>query len=211
MRGRGTDLKRSLREDEMKQLITYRGKIVFDPEDRSNKHKKQGSWKKIAMVFIKGEICQYYGWFLKRRFNLILQPPMRGAHVSFINDRWADFDGKNEAEKLALWKEVKKKWDGKYINITVDVSDLKTMSDGEHWWFILDQDHRGQLHDIRAELGLGRPYYGLHMTIGKAVDTKPAIDNEHTTDRNNARRAMSMNLEHSRWIYSSIKKKFIKN
>lgn len=190
----------------MKQLITYRGKIIFDPVDKTNKHKKQASWKKVAMVFIKGDICDYYAWFLKKRFNLNLQSPQRGAHVTFINDRVDDIDGATRAQKEAKWNEIKKKWDGKYVDITIDLSKLEDISDGEHWWFIVDHDHREELHSIRRELGLGRPYYGLHLTIGRAVNTKPSIDDEDTADKNNAAKATLMNEEHSMYINDLIKK-----
>lgn len=190
---------------EKNNLVTYRGKIIFDPKDITNKHSRQSSWKKVAMVFIKGDICEYYSWFLRKRFNLILQRPIRGAHVSFISDRLDDISGKNKSEKLAKWNKVKNKWNGKYIDITINVDNLKTMSDGEYWWFIVDHDHRDELQGIRNELGLGKPYYGLHMTIGRAVDTKPP-----NKDNNSAARAKSMNLYHSQYINGLINKKIIK-
>lgn len=30
--------------------FTLKGTIIFDPKDKTNKHKNQASWKKIAMV-----------------------------------------------------------------------------------------------------------------------------------------------------------------
>ena len=40
----------------MKNEITYRGRIIFDPKDKTAKHKAQASWKKIAMVVFDGDI-----------------------------------------------------------------------------------------------------------------------------------------------------------
>ena len=37
-----------------------------------------------------------------------------------------------------------------------------------NWWFTVVEESRKPLHDIRGEVGLGRPYWGLHMTIGSA-------------------------------------------
>ena len=66
--------------------INITGKIQFDVEDKTKKHKNQASWKKMAMIFIDGDITEYYSWFLERRYKLILNKPLRGGHISFIND-----------------------------------------------------------------------------------------------------------------------------
>jgi hypothetical protein len=150
--------------------ITLEGKIVFDVSDETTKHKNQSSWKKIAMVFIQGDLCPYYAWFIERRFNLVLNKPLRGAHVTFINDSVKEISNngkltKDEVNKL--WEEVKKKWNGKKININLS---LDPRTDNKHWWLKIPQEDRGELHAIRAELGLGKPFWGLHMTIGYAND-----------------------------------------
>jgi hypothetical protein len=161
------------------------GKIVFDPKDKTKKHKSQASWKKVAMVVFEPDlrskldgITGYYAWFIKKRYNLILNPPLRGAHVTFINDREADMNGK--------WEKVKSKWNGKEIKLTIS---LEPRTDDKHWWVIVPHECREQLHDIRAELGLGRPYFGLHMTIGLANEK---------------------NIDHSKYIHGLIKKGYIK-
>ena len=60
----------------MKETITLSGKIGFEPEDYTRKQKNQSSWKKVAMVFIDGDVCEYYSWFLQRRYNIILNKPL---------------------------------------------------------------------------------------------------------------------------------------
>jgi len=40
--------------------IKLSGKILFDPDDKTKKHKNQASWKKIDMIFLDGDICEYY-------------------------------------------------------------------------------------------------------------------------------------------------------
>jgi len=104
------------------------------------------------MVFFEGDVAEYYAWFIKKRYNLILNKPLRGAHISFIND-----------------------------------STPKT--NDEHWWLNIPHEEREQLQSIREELGLGRPYFGMHMSIGY-VNEK--------------------NLPHSKYIHDLIKKGFIK-
>jgi hypothetical protein len=148
--------------------ITVEGKIMFDVSDETTKHKNQSSWKRIAMVFIQGDLCPYYAWFIERRFNLVLNKPLRGAHISFINDSIKEISNNGQlsnAEVNKLWGEVKKRWDSKKITISLDV-DPET--DGKHWWLRVSHNERELLHGIRAELGLGRPFFGLHMTIGYA-------------------------------------------
>jgi hypothetical protein len=135
------------------------------------------------MVLIDGEIAEYYAWFIYKRYSLPLNRPLRGAHVTFINDRALDMNGK--------WDEVKKKWDGKEIEVILSI-DPRTDSDDVkskgHWWLNIPEEHRTQLHDIRKELGLGRPYWGLHMALGYA---------------NNK------NIAHSKYIHRLIKNKYI--
>jgi hypothetical protein len=43
-----------------------------------------------------------------KRYNLILNKPLRGAHISFINDSMRDLthNGKTEEEALSLWGSV---------------------------------------------------------------------------------------------------------
>ena len=65
-------------------------------------------------------------------------------------------------------------WNGKKINIVLD---LDPRTDGRTWWLNIPHDERGGLQAIRDELGLGRPYFGMHMSIGYA---RPGIMEEHS-------------------------------
>lgn len=173
----------------MTDRITVTGIIGFEPENKTNKHNNQASWKKIAMVFIDGNISDYYAWFVKKRYNLILNKPLRGAHISFINDSMKDLtqNGVKSVEEVeALWEAVKKKWDGKEIPIVLDLS---PKTNDEHWWLNIPHDERGLLQSIREELGLGRPFFGMHMSIGYANEK---------------------NIHHSKYIHDLIKKGLIK-
>ena len=40
------------------------------------------------------------------------------------------------------------------------------MGNGKHWWMIIPHEERELLHSVRKELGLEKPYFGLHMSIG---------------------------------------------
>lgn len=171
----------------MNTITTY-GTIVFDLENKTNKHRLQSSWKKTAFVLIGDDACQYYSWFLKKRYNLILNQPLRLSHISFINDSMRDFRQNgtvSDADIELKWEATKKKWNGQIIPIVLDVS---PKTDDRSWWLNVPNDERVLLHDIRAELGLGRPYFGIHMSIGYA--------NER-------------NIEHSTYIHDIIKKGFI--
>lgn len=173
----------------MKDRITLTGKIGFEPEDKTNKHLSQSSWKKIAMVFIEGDVCEYYAWFLQKRYNITLNKPIRGAHVSFINDSMRDLtqnNDKSEEEILQLWEDVKTKWDGKEIDIVLD---LNPKTDDRIWWLNIPNEEREGLQAIRNELGLGRPYFGMHMSIGYANEK---------------------NIEQSVYIHELIKQGFIR-
>ena len=168
----------------MKNIIKVKGRIKFDPENKTNKHNNQATWKRVAMVLIDGELAEYYAWFINKRYNLPLNRPLRGAHITFINDRSSEMNGK--------WEEVKKKWDGKEIEVVLDIdprTDSARDNSSGHWWLNIPEEYRGELHGIRAELGLGRPYWGLHMALGYAN---------------------SKNLGHSKYIHGLILNGFIK-
>jgi hypothetical protein len=173
----------------METKITLVGKIRFEPENRTKKHNAQSSWKRVAMVLLSGDVCEYYAWFIQKRYNLVLNKPLRGAHISFINDSIKELscNGTKTIEQIdADWEAVKKKWDGKEIPVILD---LNAATDDKHWWLRVSPQYRDRLHGIRAELGLGQPFFGLHMTIGYANEK---------------------NIEHSKYIHNLVKKGFIK-
>ena len=86
------------------------GKIEFDPVNVTKKHNKQASWKKTAMVKFDCDIWEYYSWFLKKRFNLYLNKPLRGTHLTIINDK---FDPETEY----LYDQGRQLFHGKEIRI----------------------------------------------------------------------------------------------
>ena len=159
----------------MKHTIKIRGKIKFDPIDKTKKQTKQGSWKKVAMVIFDGDLPEYYAWFLKKRYNLTLNKPLRNSHITFINDRESDMNGK--------WKEIKEKYQAKEIEIVLSIDSITNSRSPGHWWLNIPEEDRAELHDLRSELGLGIPYWGLHMSLGYAN---------------------YKNLSHSKYIYKLI-------
>ena len=72
------------------EKILLTGRIEFEPENVTKKQNLQASWKHVAMVLFDGDITDYYAWFIKKRYNLILNKPLRGGHVSFINDSFKE-------------------------------------------------------------------------------------------------------------------------
>lgn len=185
----------------MENTIKIKGRIKFDPPDRTNKHKKQSEWKKIAMIELYGDLCEYYAWFIKKRYSINLHKPLRKAHITFINDRTSDMNDK--------WEEVKNKWHNKEIEVVLNVEPRTDSAEGKgrttyNWWLNVPNEEREQMHNIRAELGLGRPYFGLHMTIGRAVNFVPEGKFEEGVVR-----AKEMNVEQSIYIHNLFLKGFI--
>lgn len=177
-------------------IIKVKGKLVFDPPDKSNKHKAQSSWKKVAYVDIgtHNDICGFYRWLIKKRFNLLLNSPLRGAHVTFINDKIQEIGGEDN------WLKLKQKWNGKMVEIELD---LNPKTDDVNWWLTVTEDSRKLLHDIRNEVDLGRPYWGLHMTVGYA-----GISYDDTFENGMGKVARD-NIAHSKYIHSLAKNNFI--
>ena len=181
--------------------ISYTGTIQFEPENRTKKHMAQASWKKVAMVLFDGDIAEYYSWFLKKRFNLELNKPLRGAHITFINDRMDDINNSTGTieEKESAWEALKNKWDGKEINVVLN---LRPFSDDKHWWLIVDHKFRNEIHDIRKEIGLEKPYFGLHMTFG-ILNQNYKMDNEGKLELDSNGRPISIfnhQLEHAKYL-----------
>jgi hypothetical protein len=137
------------------QNITMRGKIVFDVPNVTRKHNRQADWKRIAMVVFEDDTAEYYSWFIKRRYGITLNKPLRGPHITFVNDSVREIKGGDEA-----WEEVRKKWDGKEIEVTLNL-DVRTNI--EYWWLRASSE---SFNLVREELGIGEPYFSYHMTIG---------------------------------------------
>lgn len=177
----------------MKTTLKIKGKVIFDPPDKTKKHKNQGTWKKVAYLDITGDVCEYYCWHMKKRFNLILNRPLRRAHITFINDHSREIGGDKP------WNELKKKWNGKVIEVELD---LQPKTDDINWWFTVVEASRKPLHDIRQEVGLGRPYWGLHMTIGSAGISYDDIEKGQE-------RIARDNIAHSKYLHELAKKGLI--
>lgn len=135
-------------------MYKIKGKIKFDPINITNKHKKQ-SWKKVAIVNFGCDICEYYSWFIKKRFNLILNKPLRGTHFTVINDVIDD----------NIYNQAKQVFDGKEINVTYDPEFIRSSEKG-HWWL---KAYSEDATNIRNVMGLGKPYFAQHITIGLAT------------------------------------------
>ena len=69
------------------------------------------------------------------------------------------------------------------------VLNLDPITDGRAWWFNVPHNERELLQSIRTELGLDKPFFGMHMSIGYANEK---------------------NIDHSTYIHDLIKKDFIR-
>ena len=139
-------------------MFEITGKIEFDPINVTKKHDKQSSWKKVAIVKFDNndDTYAYYSWFLKKRFNLVLNKPIRGTHLTIINDIVDD-------ELYAMGREL---FHEKEIKLQYDPSYIRSNKKG-HWWL---KAYCDDAHNIRSVMGLDpEPYFGLHITIGLAT------------------------------------------
>lgn len=189
----------------MKNIFKISGRLLFDPKGFTSKQVRQGEWKKVAMVMLEEELelgekgmTEYYAWFIKKRFNLPLQKPLRGAHVTIVNDRASDIKNNN-------WEEVKKKWNGKKIDIYLHVDPFLGVKNRKgnycDWWLVVPYEYRDEIHSIRKELGLrGRSYFGLHMTIGTALNFYPKFKEDYEYPKQYGTKGMGMYEEHSEYI-----------
>lgn len=134
-------------------LFKVKGILDFTPPDVSKKHSLQSEWKCTAIVRTNCDTSAYYRWFLKNRFNLVLNPPLRGTHVTFVADRM----------DRNLFMDVAKIFNGKEVTFYYQ---HMPRSNGKHWWLRVWSP---ELESIREVMGLSRePYLGMHLTIGSA-------------------------------------------
>lgn len=168
-------------------VIKIKGIIEFAPEDKTNKHKSQSSWKRVAMIRTNCDLDRYYSWFLKKRFNLELNKNLRGTHITFINDRM----------NVDTFEQAKKIFDGKEITFYYEI---EPRTSGEHWWLRV---HCPEAENIREVMGLSKePFYPFHLTLGHAVTKYP----ESAQSENSVMMIKKDYLEHSKYILEFSKR-----
>ena len=149
-------------------LIQSSGKLIFDPVNRTNKHNKQSSWKRTAMIILNDDTYEYYQWLIQKRYPFIqgvkgetnwLNPPLRGSHVTIIND----MVGRDFTEENYL--KAKNKYDGKELFFFFNWDGLR--NNGEHIYFKVECP-MGM--EVRKCAGLGKPFFDFHITIGLVPD-----------------------------------------
>jgi len=131
------------------------GKIIFDPVPLTGKVEKlfKPHW---AIISVDDDVDDYYRWFLNKRFNLILQPPAWGPHITVADGLPPAMDG--------IWDQVK----AKYNNQTVEFEyENFPKSNGKHWWLRVKCDI---IAEVRSELHLPKGLkWGLHLTLGLPI------------------------------------------
>lgn len=137
-------------------MFEISGKLVFDPINVTKKHQSQSEWKKTAIVKFDCELYSYYSWFIEKRYSIKLNKPLRGTHITFLNEIVDD----------NTYLQAKELFNSKKVNITYDPTYIRTNNKG-HWWLkVYSQD----IENIRITMGLDpKPFYGLHLTIGNAT------------------------------------------
>jgi hypothetical protein len=143
----------------MKYNERIQGKIIFDPENLTKKHEAHSEWKRSVLAVVdEPDFCNYFAWYIKKRYNLKIVEPQRGVHLTIVNDKLCD--GIDATERKYL--RSKGMFDGRMIDINYDI-DIRT--DGKYWWF---KAISNEAILLRQKIGL-KPigYYGLHLTIGR--------------------------------------------
>ncbi len=121
------------------------GNIVFYPKKYSNK-----AW---SILNCEVGIIEYYGYWMEKMFDIKLQKPKHGAHITVIREEQIE-----DSIYDSLWEKDQNK------EIQFDYSN-KIQTNGEHFWLPIKCD---ELLDIRGSMGLvkkGR--FSLHMTVGR--------------------------------------------
>lgn len=99
-------------------------------------------------------IMEYYRYWIQRELGVRTCQPMAKCHVSMIRGE--------EPRDKAYWDTLP----GKQLSLTYS-PDVRT--NGKHWWVFVNAP---EILEIRRKLGLSKPKYPLHMTIGTTVEKK---------------------------------------
>lgn len=135
-------------------VIKVNGYIEFEPENKTRKHNSQASWKRVAMIHTHDDLAAYYAWFIKTRFNLELNKPLRGSHVTIINDR--DIE-------VPLFDKCKEIFHNKKITFYIDPL---PRTNAKHWWLRV---YAPDAEAIRIACGGSPiPNFDFHLTLGYA-------------------------------------------
>ena len=150
-----------------KNLIIGKGILKFDPSNRTKKHNKQSSWKKTAMIVVDDDTHKYYQFFIERKFQFIqgkkgntnwINDPLRGTHVTIINDRIGNMD---------MWEKLKKKYNNTEVYFFYNIKD-GLRNNGSHIYYKVECPMGDE---IRKDGDLGDPYFDFHITIGRVDDS----------------------------------------
>lgn len=140
-------------------VIEVPGYIEFEPRNVTRKHVSQSSWKCVAMIKTDCDLCEYYAWFLKKRFSLTLNKPLRGSHVTFISDKM----------DKGIFESYKRAFHKKPIKFYIE---LEPRSNGEHWWLRV---HSPDAENVRLAMGLSSiPHHPFHLSLGYANEKNMA-------------------------------------
>ena len=138
--------------DEFKSV----GKLIFDPVPITGKAEKMFKpfW---AIIVTNDDVDAYYRWFLQKRFNLILQKPAWGPHITIA-------DGQPTGKK-GTWDIVKSQYNNLDIEFTYDNF---PRTNARHWWL---KAHCLLASEIRSKLQVQRENlrFPLHLTLGMPI------------------------------------------
>ncbi len=145
----------------MTSEVEIKGKLHFDPRSISKKHASQSTWKHVALVLFDDDSDDYYSWFIRKRYNLHLNKPMRGFHFTVINDKITTLTEEEIQERKKLFQ-------GSEISIKYS-TDIRT--NGEHWWlkaFSEDAQNIRRAFDLSPD-----PFWSFHLTVGYVSEGNP--------------------------------------
>ena len=145
--------------------VELEGTIIIAPPNKTKKHESQADWKRVAMITFPGsEIAEFYSYLLYKKYNIKLNKPLRNSHITIINSNYLKESTLPDKDKELAWKKFEKDYNNKKIKIILDIS--KFYTNGNHYWLIIPHEHRNFIYNIRAEIGLEKPFFGLHLTLG---------------------------------------------
>jgi hypothetical protein len=124
---------------------TAKAKLWYDP---SRKGQVSDPWWMIATT--DDEIAAYYRWIVQRRFDLALDKPSWGAHVTVVR-------GEQPVVNDQLWASDN--------GLEIDFSYThEVYTNGVHWWLNVDCD---AFEQIRVRYGFPSGKRHFHLSIGR--------------------------------------------
>lgn len=132
----------------MDSWVKIPGTLLFDPprDGLKKTHRGGSNW---AVIQVDNGIGYFYRHWVRKRYGVILQPPVWGCHCTVIRDK----------DRIEIPRNIAEALHGRKVVLEYSVEWEK------HWKFCVLPVRCEEASNLREQLGLKD--YPLHITFGR--------------------------------------------